>query len=244
MKNQLHENRQLRWIVVVILLLVGVLVLLRFYPESQHNNQLPNPTNTQVGDQFQTPIYPTTTSTPTMEPTLTPTITPTTNWNDFSWLPAPTIGVTQIPPIVEAPSGEDDVFLYKDVIVTITFDLSIGWGAEGKGYFNLDNLEDNGKTNSDVFILAEEGTGLFYSLWPANNARDYWPPTGADYDSCTTHLSEFGGYTFFDPNLSYCFLTDEGRIGIVQEVADSFQEKNGIATKSYRITVYKQKVDR
>jgi len=161
-----------------------------------------------------------------------------------------TIDVTQESPnFVSTPNPEDSKYLYKSTIVS----LKLVDQFDAIGYLNLDNLDDNSKTNSDIEIERTIGNLSTYSLYPINGAYDYYSNESAiNLEACEKYfplkevpiLDYYRQVAYFTNGGSYCILTNEGRIAIVKYVPDSIKViDNFVEELSVDITVYKEKVE-
>lgn len=242
------KNRMLQriWVLIILLLALGSGLLVRSITTIHNRQASATSIASSSGSFLETLTKPISDVTPTMKtPLYTPNRTPTavttqTYWNVATAQP---ISETQLSPILKSETGEDEVYLYKDVIISLSVDLSSGMGARAITFLNLDDLDNNGYLNSDMTISGSQGSGTFFELYPANSALDYPANSETTYDYCVDHLYDFGVYPGGQWTGPYCFRTDENRIAIVEYVTDSNREINGIWTMSYRITVFKQKVN-
>lgn len=223
-----------------------------------------SPTSTFFYSQNTALISPTpiNSQTPTFDYSL---LTPTATMDLHKIIPNPTIGFTQIPPVIGATNPPSNIYLYKDVLVT--FHLSDARDSLITGYLNLDDLNDTEWKNSDMSLTLTTGTNTFGVLRPVNQATSFDPldkqneensgkekerivtatsiaKMSIGYSYCIEHLPEFGNYsgpTFFSGS-SICFLTDEGRIAVVHYVAtDSKRNEDGTINVTISVTVYQQK---
>jgi hypothetical protein len=200
----------------------------------------------------------------TIEPTATLTITPTnypstrtptptmdipleTPIATFDWgLTNLKIDVTQGPVYITTHEPSNEQFLYKYANVTSITTLN-----DGKIYLNLDDLSDNGFTNSDTILYYSPGKSWTdFNLFTSNGARYYYSDLHKmSYDSCMEHFP----FTKTDPNYymvqsvgfgagrDYCILTSEGRLSILrfdQETEYSSYYKS--PTISFVVTTYKK----
>jgi len=134
---------------------------------------------------------------------------------------------TQGPVIFSTSSPQDSVYLYKDVIVT--FDLVDRFNAIA--YLNLDDLNDNSGSNSDIRIERTRGNPeITYEIDPSNDSYFYYAGDNlVDYESCKESILNLDidrvhytlqAYSFIEGG-KYCILTNEGRIGIVNYIIGS-----------------------
>jgi len=137
-------------------------------------------------------------------------------------------------------------FLYKYVNVTIITEPEYG-----QVFLNLDNLKDNGFSNSDIILFHEtDKLGTWFNLFTSNGSRYYYSDlNNMSYDSCMEHFP----FTKMDPDYymtqsiwfgrgrDYCILTNEGRLSILRfDQATEYSEyfKNPII--SFVVTTYQQ----
>jgi hypothetical protein len=157
-----------------------------------------------------------------------------------------TLDVTQGPVVISTTSPEAGDYLYKDANATVKFFDQF----EATSYLNLDNLAENGMKNSDIEIDRSIGSEVNYSLIPINNAYYYLSSYSTlDYNSCIQHFP-ITGFTSEDYmnqafgfiyGKSYCILTNEGRIAIVnyekdslKHLGDSFEEELSIKVTTFQ----------
>jgi hypothetical protein len=207
------------------------------------------------------------TQTSIVEPTVS--LTPTsTNINDIPLITTPTlitlsvtptleiqsiygngasINVTQIPIIISTTTPAIKEYLYKDMIVTISFVDKF----EAIAYLNLDDIGNNGMNNSDVEIVRSMGNEVSYTLLPANLSFFYYSETNnLDYDSCLKHFMNSGdkiphynnqGVYLLNRSGSFCILTNERHIAIINYVNGSKKElADGIEELSFNVSVFKE----
>lgn len=201
------------------------------------------------------------TQTSIVEPTVS--LTPTsTNINDIPLITTPTleiqsiygngasIDVTQIPIIISTTIPAIGEYLYKDMIVTISFVDKF----EAIAYLNLDDIGSNGMNNSDVEIVRSMGNEVSYTLLPANLSFFYYSETNnLDYDSCLKQFINSGdkiphynnqGVYLLNRSGSFCILTNERRIAIISYVNGSKKElSDGIEELSFNVSVFKNVAD-
>jgi hypothetical protein len=158
------------------------------------------------------------------------------------------ISYTQEWPIITSTSYPgDNEFLYKNTVVIV--DLVDNF--DDMAQINLDNLNDNAITDVDITIERNIGTDVNYSLLPVNNAIFYYSKdTSLNFDLCKEHFPDVGldsvEYLSQGDNFiyggSYCVLTSEGRIAIVNYI-DGSLKPIGTAYEenlSVNITVYNE----
>ena len=196
-------------------------------------------------------IIPTITQSPTMvTPTSTPILMAPTKTLDPKYDLHITIDVTQEQPyIVSTTNPKDSEYLYKETIVTVKLVDQF----DAIDYLNLDDLTDNSMTNSDIEIERTIGNQSSYSLYPINNAFDYYSNESImDYESCLKHfpLTEVSlvDYYLQADYLTYgrqfCVLTNEGRIAVIRYVPDSIKViDNFVEELSVEVTVYSKKTE-
>jgi len=139
-------------------------------------------------------------------------------------------------------------YIYKYAIVTFSDPAFFG-----DDYLNLDDLNSNTLSNSDVLIDFTSGSGgIFFDLNPINGSTEYYSGLhGMSYDTCLEHfpftnmdwlmnLIQTGN---FGSGRDYCVLTNEGRLSIIRFVPGSIDEYDGDrAMMHYEvvITTYRQ----
>lgn len=153
-----------------------------------------------------------------------------------------TVDYEQKTPIAfSMPTVSGNEYIYKNALASYNF----GIVPTGNFYLNLDDLNDNGLTNSDIEIRASTGSGgTSYYLNPLNHAQYYYADKKMDLEMC---MAEYP-LTGFD-ELSYivqakginwggdfCILTNEGHMAVVHSVMDTLYRQNFTIV----ITVYKQ----
>lgn len=130
-------------------------------------------------------------------------------------------------PIQIISKNSESGYLYKNTVVTLTLvDL-----PEAVNYLNLDDLSENGEQTSDIEISRSFGSeGEYFYIHPVNNAYYFYlNQVSVDKDSCIKHfpISGFTSVTYllqgnhFISGNSYCILTNEGNIAVVNYVKDS-----------------------
>jgi len=157
--------------------------------------------------------------------------------------------VTQVPVNISTTTIHDSEYLYKNILVKI--DLI---DSDAMAYLNLDDLNDNSGSNSDIHVERTIGNPeINYSLGPSNNAYFYYLGTSSgDYDLCKRSFINLNldrlhyimqNELFIDGG-EYCILTNEGRIGIVNYILGS---KKAVGSEheevlSLNVTVYNEVV--
>lgn len=219
---------------------------------TNHQNNLSDQTLTSTN-----PIMYNITSTPKMvTPTIVESTLPQQPVDSIRTIPPQyleledTIRITQGPVLVSTSSAEDPNYLYKKTIVTIQFEEDFLDNA----YLNLDDLMNNQVDNSDIQITRYIGNEITYSLYPTNNSFYYYSKGGnLDFDLCVENFKKMklssveysiqGDYFIYGG--SYCVLTNEGRIALVNYVEDSskFVGEWPQAVISLNVTVYSQKIE-
>ncbi len=159
-----------------------------------------------------------------------------------------TVDVTQESlSIVPTIFPENSEYLYKDAIVAITLVDQF----DAIDYLNLDDLADNSMTNSDIEIERTIGNLATYSIYPINNAYDYYSKRRLmDYDSCSKYfpltdvslLDYFLQTDYLTYGGPYCVLTNEGRIAIVRYVTKK-KIDNFVEELTLEVTVYRKNVE-
>jgi len=160
------------------------------------------------------------------------------------------IRITQGPVLVSTSSTEDPTYLYNGTVVTIQFEEDFLDNV----YLNLDDLLNNQVNNSDIQITRYIGNEITYSLYPTNNSFYYYSKVGnLDFDLCVENFKKMklssveysiqGDYFIYGG--SYCVLTNEGRIALVNYIKDSdkFVGDWPQAVISLNVTVYRQKIE-
>ncbi len=216
-----------------------------------------NPLSDQVQPSTESSLLPdagTITITPFPSPDVTE-LSPTRTPGMFNMVPIATVAVTQIPIQITSPLTSPGDYLYKDVVVLLTFkvlnsDIS-------KSYLNLDDLTENTTQNSDIEVDVDFDKMTTFSIIPVNEATDFVPRERAledktfsipdkdliDYSYCVEQLSDFANY--WGMQLGYgepiCVRTNENRIAIVQYFENSIvYNDEGTMNLSLKITVYKE----
>jgi hypothetical protein len=163
-----------------------------------------------------------------------------TLFNNFSITQGPFFASTTVP--------NDSQYLYKNMIVT--FELVDNFDAVV--YLNLDDLNNNGSSNSDIRIERTIGNPeINYFLDPSNNAHYFYVGNNrTNIDLCKKSISNLKlsevDYSlqreFFIKGGNYCILTNEGRIGIVNYIIGSKKAvgKEYEEVLSVNITVYNE----
>jgi len=144
---------------------------------------------------------------------------------------------------------EKNEFLYKDAIIKMRmYTTDTTYFYSKTSYLNLDDLSDNDMQNSDIEVnISVEDEEML--LQPINNAYYYYPGKETmDLSSCKEYFPleemdqfEYGVQgTYFWKGYSYCVLTNEKRIAIVNYLLNSFKDyyQDGSVSISLRITVY------
>lgn len=194
------------------------------------------------------------TITPSPSPDVTE-LSPTRTPGMFNMVPIATVAVTQIPIQITSPLTSPGDYLYKDVVVLLTFkvlnsDIS-------KSYLNLDDLNENTTQNSDIEVDVDFDKMTTFSIIPVNEATDFVPRERAledktfsipdkdliDYSYCVEQLSDYANY--WGMQLGYgepiCVRTNENRIAIVQYFENSIvYNDDGTMNLSLKVTVYKE----
>ncbi len=207
-------------------------------------------------------IYPTTqtetpvviTITPTLPFTTTPTITPTEiKVSSYRQIDSslnvnnPVINTTQGPVVIQSTQPVTEKLLYYKNIVTI----QLGSDLTVFSYLNLDDIDNNGLSNSDIAI---ERTGRGYDWYlfePINGAVYYHSDNKSmDLNSCLKHFPISGmdedqyfhqGMNFDSSGGSFCIITNEDRMAIVQFIENSIEEdENFTENLSFIVTVYSE----
>ncbi len=173
--------------------------------------------------------------------TTTPTPTPTPT---SIYPPTYQIVGTQIPVVISNSKKGEGEYLYQDVTITLTLDVS---NYAAYSYVNLDDLENSDIDNSDMVYTVKNSKKIIASLDPMNSATLYsLGDSAADFLSCQSHLNDFTNNTAFllFDGTPICFFTNESRIAIVRYVLGSinFDDSKQIETISFLVTVYNSKV--
>ena len=215
----------------------------------------------EKSNETQSPVINTTASTATLTtmPTRIPSIKTSIPTNiiptetssidtDLIWYLA-TIDFTQEPAAVTTHEPPDNRYLYKYANVTFI----IPFRGETRRYLNLDDLNDNDPSKSDVVINHSMGSGgTFLDLVPTNGATFYYSGLHSmSYDTCLEHFPftnmdsdmYYGQINGMSSGRDFCVLTDEGRLTIIRFVQDTNIETDwGKVKMELVVTTYKQKV--
>ena len=143
------------------------------------------------------------------------------------------------------PSNAQYRYKYASVSFFIPFD------EQSMTRLNLDDLEDNGFSNSDIIIDHSTGSGgTFVDFYPINGATYYFSDLhGMSYDSCMEHFP----FSNMDPDIyndqswkttsqrDFCVLTSDGRLSILRYVQDTSIPKDwGHVYLELVVTTYNQ----
>jgi len=232
------EKRTLRDVLTSVLLIVSLGVLIA--------NCSPKVSTQKLSEVTQSLTNTSDSATRTTLPILTPTWTlptPTISLNQLGYLP---ITVTLGANVVPRPTSVDDDYIYKDEIVTFQ---NVSWNSTI--YLNLDNLADNGQQNSDFVIYVDSGSaGTTLEIYPTNYARySFNDAAPVDYVTCVDSIASSETADDYDWSASlslrtgnsYCFITNEGHIAILNLLNDSVkQNEQGDLDISIQVTVYKK----
>jgi hypothetical protein len=181
---------------------------------------------------------PTKTPTPTtILPTETPTVTPNRYLNDM------TLVSTQGAVFVTTHESPNNTYLYKYANVTILSEM-----RDETNFLNLDDLSDNGFSNSDIaFNYAKPLFDVFYLL---NGSTYYYSDRhGMNYDSCMEHFpftnmdieKYYMNTKFLGAGTDLCVLTSDGRLSIIRfDQFSYFSDYYKNSTVSFVVTTYKQ----
>jgi hypothetical protein len=206
-------------------------------------------TNTESNSNYIiTPVSLEDTLTPTgIYPTATPS--PTNNKADIFDMQI-TIDFKQDPVYVLTVNPFDKQYIYQDV--QVVFDL--GQFPNTRRYINLDGLNNNGFNNSDILIMTSTGRLTSYNLYTTNNAQYYFSgKKQMDYSSCLEHfpLSGFNALSYKEQSYeitsgeSYCILTNEGHMAVVNLLQDSTKPNDEYNINLILVvSVYKQIVSK
>jgi hypothetical protein len=173
----------------------------------------------------------------TILPTKTPTATP--NW----YLDDMTLVKTQGPVFVTTHEPANNTYLYKYANVTILSEM-----RDETNFLNLDDLSDNGFSNSDIaFNYAKPLFDVFHLL---NGATYYYSDRhGMNYDSCMEHFpftnmdieKYYMNTNFLGAGTDLCVLTSDGRLSIIRyDQFSYFSDYYKSSTVSFVVTTYKQ----
>jgi hypothetical protein len=241
-KKNDHQDKKIFSIISILLIFV-ILSALSSCTISQINNFSPTKTLIGTNPNQMNGISQTSTQTPTLDNfTPTMTLTPSKTISPIYDLHI-TIDATQGPVTVSTVNSQEGKYLYKNAVVTVW----LGNDTDVFAYLNLDDLNKNGISNSDVKIEMATGDLSNYVLYPINNAYYYQDKNTVDYDSCLVHFP-VTGFTHIDYDSQgdnflmgkpYCVLTNEGRIAIVSFVKDSIKFNADFSqVLSVNVTVY------
>lgn len=153
-----------------------------------------------------------------------------------------TVDYEQKTPIAfSMPTVNGNEYIYKNALASYNF----GIVPNGEFYLNLDDLNDNGLTNSDIEIRASTGSGgTTYHLNLLNHAQYFYADKKMDLEMCMAEypLSGFDELDYIAQDLGinrggdFCILTNEGHMAVVHSVMDTLYRQNFTIV----ITVYKQ----
>ena len=222
-KTTMHLSQALFWkfclcLVTALGLLCGCAktngTLMPIHETNEPTSTLtPTPTQTIISDE----------QTPTME-SQTPSPTATDDWGVIYNSGAQ----TQEPAIITTHEPSNNKYLYKYANVT----FFIPFRNESSVRLNLDDLNDNGKDNSDLILLHSTGTGgTSIEIYPINHSTDYYSDLHSmSYDSCMEHFPFTNmDADFYDDQAwkagsqrDYCVITNEGRLSVIRYVQDTF----------------------
>lgn len=233
------------------ILLIIALTLILMLESCEKNNATQSPVNNTAEHTETLTIRPTKyTSTYTPTPTaILSTETSSVN-TDLIWYLA-TIDFTQEPAAVSTHEPSDNRYLYKYANVTFIIPLL----GDARRYLNLDDLNDNNPSNSDVVINHSKGSGgIFLDLVPTNGATYYYSGLNSmSFDSCLEHFPftnmdsdmYYGQMNGMSSGRDYCVLTDEGRLSIIRFVQDTDIESDWKKVKmELVVTTYTQIIPR
>lgn len=157
---------------------------------------------------------------------------------------------TQGPVVVVTSKPEETEYLYKDAIVTVQLEEHVVDNA----YLNLDDLSNNSIENSDIQFIRYIGTEMTYEIYPANIAYYFVAyKSNVSFSFCKDYLLniDMDQYFYsdkahsFDFSNSYCVLTTEGRVAIMNYVEDSkkFVGEWPQEVLSVKITVFNEIIE-
>lgn len=138
-----------------------------------------------------------------------------------------TIEGTQAPIATVITSREEEGILYNEIIVVFTFNSD----ENSRGYINLDDLNNNTETNSDLVLSSVIEDDLEFYLLTANGASFLVTDKHLiDFDYCLLRYSELSKISQveydrqkdrFMESDEYCVYTNENRIAIVSYLPSS-----------------------
>lgn len=189
-------------------------------PQTRSDTFSPSPTGKISDNNF--PETPTISNSPAIQP-----VNPSWNIDPKYDTLFNNISFTQGPFFTSTTSPNDSQYLYKNIIVT--FELVDN--SEAVVFLNLDDLNKNGSSNSDIRIERTIGNPeINYFLDPSNNAHYFYVGNNrTNIELCKKNLFNLKlsevDYSlqreFFIKGGNYCILTNEGRIGIVNYIVGS-----------------------
>lgn len=159
----------------------------------------------------------------------------------------PVITTTQGPVIIQSTQPITDDLLYNNNIITV----QLGSDLDVFSYLNLDDLNNNGISNSDIAI-ERTGRGYDWYLFEPINGAVYFhsDDKSIDFNSCLKHFPisgmdedqySFQGMYFDSSGGSFCVITNEDRMAIVQFIENSINVNEDYTEDlSFIITVYSE----
>ena len=250
MKNEIilqKTNKQLKEKCSFILVSVFLFILLLTSCAKQIENnvsstEIPTSTDTILMQSIKTLSLPTATLTNVVSTQMYPSL-----------LDAIPIDITQMPALISTVKPDGDEYLYQNAYVTLKLDSS-----NGVVFLNLDNINDNSPINSDFLVYIDTGSmGTTFEIYPTNYARNYYSDKKMmDYNTCLesfpkTSIEESAQYEnnppipiMIDTGNAYCFLTNEGRMAVINMIPNSqLQDNQGNIIVPMVVTVYSNTVN-